>query len=206
MTEEVWKKITIPMFFRGYEISNKGNIRTNWKKHANQYKREQQETWREHKSYPYHKGGKRLSGVVKQYMQTKLNISIKELEKQTYHEYYRKHKYVTSISYDVHRLVGLHHIELKPSNIKGLNMTDEEWKNVPDVLKNFIRDCITVNHKDNNSLNNDVSNLEFCTQKYNTHHYYKEHFTEDKRKESSRKTILGMKLKKSVDSDAQNVL
>jgi|TARA_R100000005_G_C4947739_1_gene169565 hypothetical protein len=205
MTEEIWKQITMPMFFRGYEVSNKGNIRTNWKKYANQYKREQQETWREHKAYPYHKGRKTTS-VDKQYMQTKLNINIKELEEQTDHDYYRKHKNVTSIPFDVHRLVGLHHIELKPSNIKGLNMTDEEWEDVSDTLKNFVRECIIVNHKDNNGLNNDVSNLEFCTQKYNTQHYYREHFTEEKRAESRRKSILGIKLKKSIDNGTQNVL
>jgi hypothetical protein len=85
-------------------------------------------------------------------------------------------------------------------------MTDEEWEDVSDTLKNFVRECIIVNHKDNNGLNNDVSNLEFCTQKYNTQHYYREHFTEEKRAESRRKSILGIKLKKSIDNGTQNVL
>lgn len=33
---------------------------------------------------------------------------------------------------------------------------------------------LVVNHKDGNKLNSLPSNLEWCTNKYNTHHYYKE--------------------------------
>ena len=205
MTKETWKQIIYPIFFRGYEVSNEGNIRTNWKKYANQYKREQQETWREHKTFKYHKG-KKTTSPNKKYVQTRLNINNDELEKQTDHNYYKKHKNTTTRSLDIHRLVALHHIELKPSNIKGLNMTDEEWKDVPNVLKDFVRECIIVNHKDNNGLNNHVSNLEFCTQKYNTQHYYREHFTEEKRAESRRKTLEGLIRKKSVDINEQSML
>ena len=87
---EVFKDITIPYVVRGYKIGNKGNLITNWKKNANQYKRVQEDTWREHKKHAYHKGNKNVSSG-KQYYQTKLNIAINELQAQTTHNYYQKH-------------------------------------------------------------------------------------------------------------------
>tara|TARA_R100001086_G_scaffold171668_1_gene93895 strand:+ start:772 stop:1371 length:600 start_codon:yes stop_codon:yes gene_type:complete len=194
---EVFKDITLPYVVRGYKIGNKGNLITNWKKNANQYKRVQEDTWREHKKHAYHKGNKNVSSG-KQYYQTKLNIAIDELQAQTTHNYYQKHKNTTQLTVDVHRLVALHHIELKPSNIIGLNISDEEWNKTPEQLKIFLRECLHVNHKDNDSLNNDVDNLEFCNPKANNHHYYNNHFTEENKREHRKKVLEGInnKIKK----------
>lgn len=52
-------------------------------------------------------------------------------------------------SFQIHRLLALHFIP------------------IPDQLKNIDLHKLSINHKDENKLNNDLDNLEWCTQEYN---------------------------------------
>lgn len=54
-------------------------------------------------------------------------------------------------------------IDLYPP--KGL---ENCWNQIPDDAKRWIRETITINHKDHNRFNNRLDNLEYCTPMHNT--------------------------------------
>ena len=70
-------------------------------------------------------------------------------------------------------IIGKHGRPLKGSIVKGYNMVSVDKKMVfvhKLVASKYLhkaKDSFVINHIDNNKKNNHVSNLEWCTQKYN---------------------------------------
>jgi hypothetical protein len=56
----------------------------------------------------------------------------------------------------------------------------EEWKQTPESIKQIVRECIFINHKDHDFTNNRLDNLEYVTPRQNTRkaveHYGKQHW------------------------------
>ena len=56
----------------------------------------------------------------------------------------------------------------------------EEWKQTPESIKQIVRECIFINHKDHDFTNNRLDNLEYVTPRQNTRkaveHYGRQHW------------------------------
>ena len=107
--------------------------------------------------------------------------------------------YITNLSKNnkksqflLHRLIALHFLD--KNNFKCLIDENKNEINLKDL---------TVNHIDGNKLNNNVNNLEWCTNRYNINHYTNNNKNKKKRKKISYKNKI-IEIKKYI-KNAKNI-
>ena len=121
------------------------------------------EEWKDIKGY---EGLYQVSnlGRVKSYPRSGTQIKTEHIwngSKSTFHNYYQVtlSKHNTYKNYRVHRLIAE----------TFLDKTKFKFSSTEDITKININDLV-VNHKNKNTYDNRVENLEWCTQKYNIEH------------------------------------
>ena len=121
------------------------------------------------------------------------NVKRNRIKKQTIN---KDGYYITKLSknnkkktYLIHRLVAEAFL-----NYNNFNFTKEEYN------KEFFKTDLVVNHKDENKLNNNVDNLEWCTNLYNIKYSYK-----SKKRRTKDKLYNYMK-ENNIDNNTINIV
>lgn len=136
------------------------------------------------KDIPGYEGLYQISNLGNIYINKRKKEKIKAINKDGYY-YVNLSKNGRKTYYLVHRLVAMTFIDKKNYKCAKNDNIDEN--------------CLIVNHKDENKLNNNVNNLEWCTNKYNVI-YSKKNYKEkvDKIINYLNKNDIDEKIKKDI--------
>lgn len=153
---EIWKNVVVEgKEHLWYSVSNMGNVVSHLRQGTGKYDPNYSRLMK-----PSNRGKGRAK-----------HFRIKLFFPETFFEDYSYTKvHETSITVsrkrDVHQLVmeAFHPMDdYPPDKLKKC------WNFIPKEAKDWIKESVTVNHKDHNPTNNHINNLEYTTQKGNSH-------------------------------------
>jgi hypothetical protein len=171
---EIWKNVVVEgKEHPWYSVSNFGNIVSHLRPGTGKYDPNYIRVMK-----PVSRGGK----DGRRHLRVKLFFPENFFEDYSYSKF-SKTSSTVSRKRDVHQLVmeAFHPMdEYPPDKLK------ECWNIIPKAAKKWIKESVTINHKDHNPTNNFVNNLEYTTPKGNSHaavNYYGGNFSNKGKKQ-----------------------
>jgi hypothetical protein len=116
----------------------------------------------------YNKAGQFMKPSPKDKTRKHLRVSLSIPTDTFDYDYRQRHENSNKMSIDryVHQLVME---TFRPIYQYPPDALKDVWNDIPEVAKQWIAETITIDHKDNDPENNHVDNLEYVTQKQNSH-------------------------------------
>lgn len=100
-------------------------------------------------------------------------------------DFFEDYEYTTSGKKTIKRKRYVHQLVMetfRPMDQFPPEKLKECWECIPTAAKQWIRQTITINHVDHNPYNNRLDNLEYTSQKGNSHAAVKHYISNDKKK------------------------